>query len=188
MGVRSSATSLQRSSTSALGRVEMFPHAPESKPNSKSGNVLDCAHMQMQKKLQKLPRTAQRPQKKNSAPRKRGSIVLLSQDGLSSEPPHREGRTFTYTTLGPMGHKKGVTRCALCTHASMTRLKKKKKKNTQGVHDCYVAKCKEHRGNYQRWQDFSAPTRACRLVRALDYLHTAAYRMEKEECSKKQLN
>lgn len=172
--------------------MKKFPRAPQSKPNSKSGRVLDCAHTQMQKKLWKLTRTAQRPLKKKKKKKalywKRGSIVLLSQDGQSCEPPNRKGREFTYTTLRPMGQKKGTKCCAACTRASMTRQKRGKRREVpKSTRSLSGAKRKEHKGSYQRWQDFSAPTRAYLLVQALDYLCTTAYRMQKEESCKKQL-
>lgn len=121
--------SLQCWSTTALGRVEKFPRDPQSKPNSKSGKVQDCTRIRMQKKLRKFTRTAQRTRGKKFSPIKKwGSIVLLSQDGLSCEPLNGLGCAFPYTTLGPVGPKKGVKCCAICTRASMTRYWKKKKK------------------------------------------------------------
>lgn len=41
------------------------------------------------------------------------------------------------------------------------QIKIKKKKIEQSMQSLCGAERKEHRGNYQRWQDFSAPNRAC---------------------------
>lgn len=91
---------------------------------------------------------------------------MLSQDGQSCEPPDRAGREFTYTTLadGPQKGHETLRHLHTCLNDQI------KKKVPKSMRSLCGAKHKEHKGSYQRWQDFSAPTRAYLLAQALDYL------------------
>lgn len=106
---------------------------------------------------------------------------MLSQDGLSREPLNGLGCAFTYTTLGPVGPKKGMKCCAICTRASMTRLKLKKKNRTEYA----IAVWSRTQGTQRELPKVAgfqcAKQGMSLLVQALDYLRTTAYRMQKEE-------